>query len=243
MTLSSISGARFSKDRTYRHLLWRRWNESLPWLMLIGLNPSKAGEVESDPTITRQIERAKILNCGGLLMTNAYDLVSTDPKVMLAHPRPLSEENDESIHDAMITAHRSGGKCIAGWGKHCKPARARHIIDIFATANVPLYCLGMNGDGSPRSPTLQSVFYAAGGVCGVSVPVLRPYQERDTEQLRVGFKRFNAGILCQATGSGKGTLSAWMVRRVTQGGNPRPVYRVRPAAGDRSARARDRRLG
>ena len=52
----------------------------------------------------------------------------------------------------------------------------------------------------------------------MSVPVLRPYQERDAEQLRVGFKRFNAGILCQATGSGKGTLSAWMVHRVTQAG-------------------------
>lgn len=52
----------------------------------------------------------------------------------------------------------------------------------------------------------------------MSIPILRPYQEHDAEQLRVGFKQFNAGILCQPTGSGKGTLSAWMVHRVTSSG-------------------------
>ncbi len=50
------------------------------------------------------------------------------------------------------------------------------------------------------------------------IPTLRPYQEYDAEQLRIGFKQFNAGILCQPTGSGKGTLAAWMVHRVVQGG-------------------------
>ena len=52
----------------------------------------------------------------------------------------------------------------------------------------------------------------------MNTPVLRPYQERDAAELREGFKKFNAGILCQPTGSGKGFLSAWMIHRVISSG-------------------------
>ena len=51
-----------------------------------------------------------------------------------------------------------------------------------------------------------------------NIPVLRPYQERDAAELREGFRKFNAGILCQPTGSGKGFMAAWMIHRVVASG-------------------------
>lgn len=127
-----MSGATFNEARTHRTRLWRRWDESLPWLNLIGLNPSKAGEVESDPTITRQIERAKRFGCGGLLMANAYDLISTDPMGMLGHANSLTDANDIAIVELARMAHDSGGIIIAGWGRHCDRKRQRQILDLLS---------------------------------------------------------------------------------------------------------------
>ena len=41
--------AKFSACRKYRYALWRNWDESKPYAMIIGLNPSTADENENDP--------------------------------------------------------------------------------------------------------------------------------------------------------------------------------------------------
>lgn len=46
------AGAKFSEDRKYRYLLWRRMDSALPMITFIGLNPSKANEDTNDNTIT-----------------------------------------------------------------------------------------------------------------------------------------------------------------------------------------------
>ncbi len=85
-------------------------------------------------------------------MTNAYDLVSTVPMAMLRHDRPLTEENDIAIVIAAKRAHNSGGTVIAGWGKHCRPARQADLMRTFSDIGVPLWCLGINLDGTPKHP-------------------------------------------------------------------------------------------
>jgi len=47
------SGAIFSECRTWRYFLWRRWDMALPVLICVLLNPSVAGEVENDHTVTK----------------------------------------------------------------------------------------------------------------------------------------------------------------------------------------------
>lgn len=42
--------AKLSDCRTYRYELQRIWDESKPYAMFIGLNPSTADETEDDPT-------------------------------------------------------------------------------------------------------------------------------------------------------------------------------------------------
>lgn len=150
MTLSEMSGATFSHDRAYRHLLWRRWSPELPWLNVIGVNPSVADHIKNDPTITRQIERAKILKCGGLLMSNAYDFVSTDPNGMKNAALPLSEFGDQAILDAARMAFDSGGYVICAWGNNCSLVRQRKLLEMLN--GIKLHCLGVNGNGTPQHP-------------------------------------------------------------------------------------------
>lgn len=152
MTLQEASGADFSADRVYRRLLWRRWDESLPWLCMIMLNPSKAGAVESDPTVTRQIERAKRLNCGGLLVTNAFDLVATDPREMKRHPKPNTLENDEAIFEAVHRTVGSGGTVIAAWGKDGAHRGRDKFIGEMLCGVCQLHALAVTKEGQPGHP-------------------------------------------------------------------------------------------
>ena len=55
------SDAKFSKDRIYRYALWRIWDDTLPKLLFIGLNPSTADETNDDPTMRRCIRFSKDL--------------------------------------------------------------------------------------------------------------------------------------------------------------------------------------
>jgi hypothetical protein len=64
--------AKFSACRKYRYALWRNWDGSKPYAMIIGLNPSTADENENDPTITRCINFAKSWGYGGVCVTNLF---------------------------------------------------------------------------------------------------------------------------------------------------------------------------
>jgi len=144
------SGATFSEDRKYRSLLWRIWDNSMPLLCVVLLNPSVAAEEESDSTVTRQIERAHRMGCGGLLVVNAYDFVSTDPKYMKAQDVPSSLENDAAILAACKRAVDSGGMVICGWGGNCTQARHNELVRLLQ--GIPLHALKVNADGSPQHP-------------------------------------------------------------------------------------------
>ena len=53
--------AKFSGCRTYRYALWRVWDQSNPYVMFIGLNPSTADETEDDPTVIRCMNYALLI--------------------------------------------------------------------------------------------------------------------------------------------------------------------------------------
>lgn len=148
------SGATFSEDRKYRSLLWRIWDTNLPLLCVCLLNPSIASEEASDPTISRQAERARRMVFGGLLVVNAFDLVATDPNDMKRHPKPLSDENDGAILAACQRAVNSGGMVICGWGGNCTQARHNELVRLLH--GIPLHALKVNADGSPQHPLYLS---------------------------------------------------------------------------------------
>ncbi len=108
--------ATLSNCRRYRYDLWRRWDDSKPFAMFIGLNPSTADETLDDPTIRRCINFAKSWGYGGLCMTNLFAFRATDPADMKTH------EEDRWACDAnllQIANHSAkAGVVVAAWGVH-----------------------------------------------------------------------------------------------------------------------------
>jgi hypothetical protein len=141
--LTIPSGAIFSEDRAYRYVLWRVWHKNKPMLGQTGLNPSKANEDKNDPTITRSIVRACKEGFGGLVMTNLYGLVSTDPKALLNNDMAVGDLNDFYIK--MMVSLTSTQLCM--WGSF-KPVKFRAPA-VYKMLNNPC-CLAINPDGEPK---------------------------------------------------------------------------------------------
>ena len=136
--------ATFSICGKYRYDLTRQWDESLNWVMFIGLNPSTANHETDDPTIRRVIAFARALGYGGVVMCNCFAFISTDPD-------ELYPSNDTT-----------NNKYIKEWGEKCKDVifawgnfkvvrdfqRYKELSEMFPDA----LCLGMNKNGSPKHP-------------------------------------------------------------------------------------------
>ena len=143
--LNILKGAIFSDDHKYRYALWRVWNLHKPMLMLIGLNPSTAGELNDDPTITRSMVRANKTGYGGLLMGNLYAYVSTDPKILLGMGDFVGELTDYYLKRMIAMSRRQ----LCGWGSFPPVVkRAPIVLGMIAEP----YCLGVNADGQPKHP-------------------------------------------------------------------------------------------
>lgn len=141
---TDYSGAIFSPCRQYRYCLWRKWNEELPKIAFIGLNPSTANETNPDRTITRVQNFAKDLGYGGFFMLNLFAIVSSKPEILLTHPDPVGD-NDRHLQLYQLI----GMDVVFCWGGF-KEARKRSepVIKMFPDA----MCLMKNKDGSPIHP-------------------------------------------------------------------------------------------
>jgi hypothetical protein len=67
-----------SECRTYRYELWQIWDESKPYAMFIGLNPSTADETDDDPignknneTLVRLAQSGRFVRRSGIQQTIA----------------------------------------------------------------------------------------------------------------------------------------------------------------------------
>lgn len=140
-----LKTADFSTDRLYRYRLTRRWDETKPFMGVVGLNPSTADEKLDDPTIRRCINFAKSWGYGGLLMGNIFAFRSTDPKGLLGTQDPVGAEND-----AWLQKIKSESELVlAAWGTHGKlMGRGDYVKKLLPG----LHALGLNEDGSPRHP-------------------------------------------------------------------------------------------
>ena len=81
--------------------------------MFVRLNPSKATEVQSDPTVERCERRARALGYGGIRVTNIFAWRETDPKQLRAAAAPVGPDNDAALRDGAAWADR----IIAGWAR------------------------------------------------------------------------------------------------------------------------------
>lgn len=138
-------GAVFSEDGKYRYVLWRVWNKSRPIRLQIGLNPSKAGAIKNDPTITRGMVRADRDSFGGFLMGNLYGFISTNPDALLRVGDSIGLENDIYLKQMIELSAQH----LCGWGSFRAVEKRASIV--LALIKEP-YCLGVNHDGQPKHP-------------------------------------------------------------------------------------------
>jgi hypothetical protein len=141
------SGAKFSKCRRWRYLLWRCWDPAKPAANFLMLNPSTADEFQLDPSCTRARNYAERWGYGALIVTNVFGWRSTDPAALRLVKDPVGRGNDAAIREAAEQA----ALVVCAWGNHALHLeRAQKVLELLR--GVQLHCLRMNGGGQPAHP-------------------------------------------------------------------------------------------
>ncbi|SDQ33247.1 DUF1643 domain-containing protein [Leucobacter chromiiresistens] len=129
----------------YRYSLTRVWDETLPKLTYILLNPSTADATKLDNTLKQCVKISKFNGFGGLLILNLYAYRATEPKVMKAAADPIGPENDQFLAAAT-------GTIVGGWGNNADFARANFVRSMHPN----MKALKINGTGHPKHPLYVS---------------------------------------------------------------------------------------
>ena len=149
---SSLLGDRqalFSTDKVYRYVLIITWDENLPSLVVIMLNPSTADEFKNDPTVERCERRARRGGYGSLVVLNLFALRSTDPRGLYETHDAVGPLNDRAI--ALFT--EGAGAVVCGWGTHgALIGRGGQVLDLLKSLGIVALAYQLNRDGSPKHP-------------------------------------------------------------------------------------------
>jgi hypothetical protein len=144
-TDAADAGALFSPCRTYRYALWRTWDERLPAVLFVGLNPSTADETADDPTVRRCRGFARDWGYGGFVLCNLFAYRATDPRALLRAEEPVGPENDRWLRHYSEQA----GLIVAAWGvRGGWRGRDREVLGM----REEWRCLGTGKAGFPRHP-------------------------------------------------------------------------------------------
>lgn len=142
-----------SECGTYRYRLERTVGEGSKTVVWIMVNPSTADHQQDDATIRRLIGFTRRLGGGRLVVVNKFAFRATDVAELEDAVDPAGPDNERHI----VAAMKEADLCVVGWGKLDKlPERLWGAHDVVrkvaADLNLPLVCLAINQDGSPRHP-------------------------------------------------------------------------------------------
>jgi hypothetical protein len=143
-----IRSAVLSNCRKYRYSLSRVWDESKPYVLFIGLNPSTADENEDDPTIKRCIDYANRWGYGGLKMANLFAYKATLPSDLKEAKNPIGVDNDRYIKEL---SNKSTITVIAWSNDGSYLDRDKDVLKLI---DKPM-CLNVNKSGQPSHPLYQ----------------------------------------------------------------------------------------
>lgn len=156
MNLFGTIGAQFSPCRTWRYRLWRVWDESLPLACFVLMNPSKADEINDDPTVLRcqrRVVKWSNIRIGGVLVVNVFAWRETDstklPGLIAAGTDIVGPENDSTI----VAAAQQASIVVCGWGNPGNlNGRGAAVEQLLRSAGIPLHHLQLNFNGTPAHP-------------------------------------------------------------------------------------------
>ena len=145
-----MSGAVFDSTGKYRYALWRFWWPEGEKLIFNGLNPSRAGRFNNDPTVRRMIAFAKSWGFAGLFMANMYPLVTPEPAEVWSSVATMGEHI--KLNDLAIKRMRElSSTAMVGWGNFGARAGTRPA-EVLAILGEPVYCLKTTTMGEPSHP-------------------------------------------------------------------------------------------
>ncbi|NIZ15640.1 DUF1643 domain-containing protein [Phaeobacter sp. HF9A] len=143
------SSAVYSDCERYRYSLTRIWEASGRRVMFVMLNPSKATEVQNDPTIERCERRARALGFGGFRATNIFAWRATDPRDMRAASAPEGPDNMRVLLEGVDWADM----VICAWGTHgAHLDQGPRVAARLRQTGCALYHLGLSKAGHPKHP-------------------------------------------------------------------------------------------
>jgi len=143
------STATYSDCERYRYALTRTWDAGGKRVLFVMLNPSKATEVQNDPTVERCERRARALGFGAFQVTNIFAWRDTDPFQMRKAKDPIGPGNDAAILAGVAWADQ----VIAAWGTHgAHMNRGPQMTALLQGTGKPLYTLGLSKHGHPKHP-------------------------------------------------------------------------------------------
>jgi len=151
------SSAVLSRCETFRYELRRVWDDSLPPFVSGMLNPSTADAERDDPTIRRNIQRARAMGFGSLIVWNLGAGRATEPQTWKLLADPIGPENDRHIRRILQECRDRNGIAIAGWGNHGSFMKRDTIaLHIAQGLGVHFHCLGTTKSGQPKHPLYVS---------------------------------------------------------------------------------------
>tara|TARA_B100001029_G_C15043821_1_gene445607 strand:+ start:908 stop:1372 length:465 start_codon:yes stop_codon:yes gene_type:complete len=134
--------AKFSKDGLYRYSLCRIWENKLPKILFIMLNPSLACASKNDPTIKKLINFSKSWGFGGFHVGNLYSNISPYPKNIVSIKNVREKKNIDSIKNMI----KKSQLIIYAWGNNEKtPIWLKKIVK-------DPYCIELSVNGVPKHP-------------------------------------------------------------------------------------------
>ncbi|MGM4925230.1 DUF1643 domain-containing protein [Tardiphaga sp. 804_B3_N1_9] len=153
LNLFETSSAVISKCGSFRYELRRIWNDALPPYVSGMLNPSTADAELDDPTIRRNIQRARVMGFGSLIVWNLGAGRATEPRVWKSLADPIGPDNDLHIRRVLEECRDRNGLAVAGWGNHGSFMQRDEVVAQMANEiGVVFHCLGVTKFGHPKHP-------------------------------------------------------------------------------------------
>lgn len=142
-------GATFSKgdDRRHRYALWRIWDDELPLVNFIGINPSTATHRDDDPTLRRCADFARRWGFGGVVMTNLFSFRHPNRNVMRRQPDRVGPRTN--LH--LVQWARRAGRVVAAWGADRICAEREGTV-LGLLADMDIWCLRLTAGERPEHP-------------------------------------------------------------------------------------------
>ncbi len=138
-------------NQMYRYELSRVWDEKLPVLMLVMMNPSIATPSFDDPSVAKGRRYAGAWGFGTLLVGNGFGYRSTDQKRLLTVEDPVGPGNDKHLLKMAMRADM----ILFAYGKPHRSLqyRGRQVVSLLAKKHLAkFHVLELSLDGTPKHP-------------------------------------------------------------------------------------------